>query len=226
MTADATESLTNPPRLANALRENHPPTMCTNCAALSSHQDTFPTSAAPEPGHDDPVEQRVHAQHGPGDGRHDPLLDGEVDGVREQLRHAPARHLRDGRGLAQQAQERGREHVDREQEERRGEADDPGALHVSLPGAHRLPTQRLQRATHAEEEAVDDGDGGQLHLADVAHEGHGDEPQPELEDLGQDHRACDAPQVLALARPSSCARPPSPPPPPSLPVHARCGATV
>ncbi|GJN17542.1 hypothetical protein PR202_gb04619 [Eleusine coracana subsp. coracana] len=54
MTAEAMDSLTNPPRLANALRENpvhasgnHPPTTCTSCAALSSHHDTFPTMAAP-----------------------------------------------------------------------------------------------------------------------------------------------------------------------------------
>src|SRR6185503_3080573 len=54
MTADAMESLTKPPRLANALRENpvhasgnEPPTRYANCAALSSHQETSPTTAAP-----------------------------------------------------------------------------------------------------------------------------------------------------------------------------------
>jgi hypothetical protein len=128
---------------------------------------------APEPGHDEPAEQRVHGERGARDGRHGPhpalrlveLLDGEVDGVREQLRHAPARvpprHRRDVRGLPEQAEERGREDVEREQGEGGGEADDPGALHVhtqhlELPGAHGLPAQGLQRAPHAKLKAMED----------------------------------------------------------------------
>lgn len=127
---------------------------------------------AAEPGHDDPVEQRVRGKHGARDGRHDPhpalrlveLLDGEVDGVGEELRHAPARvpagRRRDVRRLPEQAEDRVREEVKREQGERRGEADDPGALHVDaqhleLPGAHGLAAQRLQRAPHAELQACD-----------------------------------------------------------------------
>ncbi|KAB8083666.1 hypothetical protein EE612_005940 [Oryza sativa] len=54
ITADERESLTKPPRLVNAFREkplqasgNDPPTRYANCAALSSHQDTSPMSAAP-----------------------------------------------------------------------------------------------------------------------------------------------------------------------------------
>lgn len=54
MTAEAMESLTKQPRLANALLENpvhapgmEPPTRYTNWATLTSHHETSPTTAAP-----------------------------------------------------------------------------------------------------------------------------------------------------------------------------------
>lgn len=43
------------------------------------------------------------------------------------------------------------------------------------------------------DDVLDDGDGGELHGADVAHEAHGDEADGELEDGGQDGRERDVP---------------------------------
>lgn len=48
------------------------------------------------------------------------------------------------------------------------------------------------------DDVLDDGDGGELDLADVAHEADGDEADGELEDGRQDGRERDVPQQLRL----------------------------
>lgn len=61
---------------------------------------------------------------------------------------------------------------------------------------------RYQEAEgEALDDAVDDGDSGELDLADVADESRGDEGDQELEDRGKDDGPRDAPQILALALP-------------------------
>jgi len=48
------------------------------------------------------------------------------------------------------------------------------------------------------DDVLDDGDGGELDGADVAHEADGDEADGELEDGGEDGREGDVPQQLRL----------------------------
>jgi hypothetical protein len=117
--------------------------------------------------HEEPAERDVERQPGGGDGRHghdlalrlQELLDGEVEGVGEELRdhveREPPREGGDVGVLVEEAQDRGGKEVEREHEHGHAGEDDPRALqvhaqHVQLLRAVRLPAQRLQRAPHAQ----------------------------------------------------------------------------
>ena len=111
--------------------------------------------------HGDPAERHVEREAGREDvgaGRHDALrlqelLDGEVGGVREDLRDEAVRELRGGAGdlrrLAEQQRQRLREGVHGGERHAGGHEQHRRALqvhaqHLVLLGAVGLPAQRLQ----------------------------------------------------------------------------------
>ena len=87
------------------------------------------------------------------------LLDGEVGGVREDLRDeaedVDPGGAGDPRGLAEEDEDPVREEVDGGERDAGGGEQDEGALHVDAQHlvpvrAVRLPAQRLHRAAHAQ----------------------------------------------------------------------------
>ncbi|WVZ91763.1 hypothetical protein U9M48_037889 [Paspalum notatum var. saurae] len=143
------------------------------CAGAVSHEDhdeppghvkrdgkaEEPHAQGPD---EDPAERDVERQRGGGHGGHgqhlalrlQELLDGEVEGVGEELRDHVEREAAGERGdlgvLVEEAQDRGGEEVERQHQHGHGVEDDPRPLqvhaqHVQLLRAVRLPCFLIKR---------------------------------------------------------------------------------